>query len=96
MLANYFSCSESGAGAQSFCYRSSMPKLIATLLTLALSLPVLAKDTPKSAQAAPIRLTRARAQWAERTLHHLTLEEKIGQVFMIWCRASFLNVENPE
>ncbi|MGD0759851.1 MAG: glycoside hydrolase family 3 N-terminal domain-containing protein, partial [Candidatus Sulfotelmatobacter sp.] len=34
--------------------------------------------------------------WAERTLHKLTLEEKVGQVFMIWCRASFLNVESPE
>jgi len=32
----------------------------------------------------------------EKTLHKLTLEEKVGQVFMIWCRASFLNVENPE
>ncbi|MGB2605374.1 MAG: glycoside hydrolase family 3 N-terminal domain-containing protein [Candidatus Sulfotelmatobacter sp.] len=29
-------------------------------------------------------------------MHKLTVEEKIGQVFMIWCRASFLNVENPE
>jgi beta-N-acetylhexosaminidase len=29
-------------------------------------------------------------------LRKLTLEEKVGQVFMIWCRASFLNVENPE
>ena len=32
----------------------------------------------------------------EKTLHKLTPEEKVGQVFMIWCRASFLNVENPE
>jgi beta-N-acetylhexosaminidase len=29
-------------------------------------------------------------------LRKLTLEERVGQVFMIWCRASFLNVENPE
>ncbi|MGA2413504.1 MAG: glycoside hydrolase family 3 N-terminal domain-containing protein [Candidatus Sulfotelmatobacter sp.] len=29
-------------------------------------------------------------------MRKLTLEEKVGQVFMIWCRASFLNVENPE
>ena len=35
-------------------------------------------------------------KWAEKTLHKLTVEEKIGQVFMIWCRAGFLNVENPE
>jgi beta-N-acetylhexosaminidase len=41
-------------------------------------------------------LTPAGEKWAEKTLHKLTLEEKVGQVFMIWCRASFLNVENPE
>jgi beta-N-acetylhexosaminidase len=35
-------------------------------------------------------------KWAEKTLRKLTLEEKIGQVFMIWCRASFLNVDSPE
>ena len=35
-------------------------------------------------------------KWAEKTLRKLSVEEKIGQVFMIWCRASFLNVESPE
>jgi beta-N-acetylhexosaminidase len=35
-------------------------------------------------------------KWAEKTLHKLTLQEKIGQVFMVWCRAGFLNVESPE
>jgi beta-N-acetylhexosaminidase len=44
----------------------------------------------------PIHLSHDGEKWAEKTLHKLTLEEKIGQVFMIWCRASFLNVENPE
>jgi beta-N-acetylhexosaminidase len=44
----------------------------------------------------PIHLTHSGQKWAEKTLRKLTLEEKIGQVFMIWCRASFLNVENPE
>jgi beta-N-acetylhexosaminidase len=73
-----------------------MPKLTAVLLVLALTVPALAKEITKPSPSARIQLTRARAQWAERTLHRLTLEEKIGQVFMIWCRASFLNVENPE
>jgi beta-N-acetylhexosaminidase len=44
----------------------------------------------------PIHLTHGGEKWAEKTLRKLTLEEKVGQVFMIWCRASFLNVENPE
>jgi beta-N-acetylhexosaminidase len=53
-----------------------------------------AKD--KYQRPGPIHLTNSGEKWAEKTLHKLTLEEKVGQVFMIWCRASFLNVENPE
>lgn len=87
---------KSNAVGPAFCYRSCMQKLPIVLLVLFLTLPAFAKDAPKASRPAPIQLTRARAQWAERTLRRLTLEEKIGQVFMIWCRASFLNVENPE
>jgi beta-N-acetylhexosaminidase len=53
-----------------------------------------AKD--KYQKPGPIHLTHDGEKWAHKTLHKLTLEEKIGQVFMVWCRASFLNVENPE
>jgi beta-N-acetylhexosaminidase len=65
-------------------------------IALVLVLPAAAKEKSKPAQPTPIQLTRNREKWAEKTLRRLTLEEKIGQVFMIWCRASFLNVENPE
>jgi beta-N-acetylhexosaminidase len=69
--------------------------------TLGFLLSVLLLTTGASARdkyqrPGPIHLTHAEEKWAEKTLHKLTLEEKIGQVFMIWCRASFLNVENPE
>src|SRR3982074_1405230 len=71
-----------------------MPKLSAAiLLALVLSLPAFAAD--KYQRPGPIHLTPAAEKWAEKTLRKLTLEEKVGQVFMIWCRASFLNVENP-
>jgi beta-N-acetylhexosaminidase len=53
-----------------------------------------AKD--KYQRPGPIHQTHEGEKWAEKTLHKLTLEEKVGQVFMIWCRASFLNQENPE
>jgi len=53
-----------------------------------------AKD--KFQHPGPIHLTHDGEKWAEKTLHKLTLEEEVGQLFMIWCRASFLNVENPE
>jgi beta-N-acetylhexosaminidase len=66
----------------------------ALLLILAVSSNLLAKD--KFQRPGPLRTTKQGDQWAERTLRKMTLEEKVGQVFMIWCRASFLNVENPE
>jgi beta-N-acetylhexosaminidase len=66
------------------------------LVTLLFTTAASAKDKDKYQRPGPIRLTSAGEKWAEKTLHKLTLEEKVGQVFMIWCRASFLNVENPE
>ena len=68
-----------------------------SLLLLALvlsSAAASAKD--KYQRPGPIRQTHDGDKWAEKTLRKLSLEEKIGQVFMIWCRASFLNVDNPE
>jgi beta-N-acetylhexosaminidase len=64
------------------------------LCTLLLTTAASAKD--KYQRPSPIHETHSGDKWAEKTLRKLTLEEKIGQVFMIWCRASFLNVENPE
>jgi beta-N-acetylhexosaminidase len=72
-----------------------MPKtFLALLAVLVLSLPTLAKE--KYSRPSPIHDTKDGDKWAEKTLHKLSTEEKVGQVFMIWCRASFLNVENPE
>jgi beta-N-acetylhexosaminidase len=64
------------------------------LLALVLTTTAFAKE--KYQHPGPIHLAPSGEKWAEKTLHKLTLEEKVGQVFMIWCRASFLNVENPE
>ncbi|HTW31835.1 MAG TPA: glycoside hydrolase family 3 protein, partial [Candidatus Sulfotelmatobacter sp.] len=61
---------------------------------LTIGMPTFARE--KQAQTGAIQLTRQREKWAEKTLRKMTLEEKVGQVFMIWCRASFLNVESPE
>jgi beta-N-acetylhexosaminidase len=63
-------------------------------LFMTVSLPAFARE--KYQYPGPIHLSHHSEKWAEKTLKKLTLEEKVGQVFMIWCRASFLNVENPE
>src|SRR5580704_16343872 len=65
-------------------------------LAVGVTLPAFAKEKPPAQHSASIHLTRDGERWADRTLRKLTLEEKVGQVFMIWCRASFLNVESPE
>ena len=35
-------------------------------------------------------------QWARNTLKRMSLEEKVGQMFMIWARSGFLNVNASE
>ena len=72
-----------------------MPKILfVPFLALILCLPAVAKE--KRQPAGPVRHGSAGDKWAEKTLHKLSVEEKVGQLFMIWCRASFLNVESPE
>jgi len=72
-----------------------MQKILAVFVVcLALGVPSSAKE--KYSRPAPIRNTESGNKWAEKTLHKLSVEEKVGQLFMIWCRAGFLNVENPE
>ncbi len=70
--------------------------VLLSLVALFSATAALARDKDKYQRPGPIHLTPAGEKWAQKTLHKLTLEEKVGQVFMIWCRASFLNVENPE
>jgi len=73
-----------------------MPRnLTAIFLALTLALPAFAKEKERHPRPMPANAAKG-DKWAEKTLRKLTVEEKIGQVFMIWCRASFLNVEAPE
>lgn len=44
----------------------------------------------------PVHLDKDGQKWAEKTLKKLSLEEKVGQLFMIWSHAEFFNVASPE
>jgi beta-N-acetylhexosaminidase len=46
--------------------------------------------------AAPVHLDRKGEKWAAATLRKMTLEEKIGQMIMVWAHVQFMNVESPE
>jgi beta-N-acetylhexosaminidase len=54
------------------------------------------KDGAKPQPPSSIHLDRAGEKWAEKTLHHLSVDEKVGQLFMIWVRAQFLNVDSAD
>ena len=69
-------------------------KLVLALLMLVVVCPAVAKD--KYPQPGPVHLDREGEKWAEKTLRKLSPEEKVGQLFMIWVRAEFLNVASPE
>ncbi|MBV9180586.1 MAG: glycoside hydrolase family 3 C-terminal domain-containing protein [Acidobacteria bacterium] len=67
------------------------PQLL--LLVTLLALPLYSKT---KFQPEEVHLDRGGEKWVQKTLGHLSLEEKVGQVFMVWTRAEFLNVNNPE
>jgi beta-N-acetylhexosaminidase len=50
----------------------------------------------KYQQPGPVHLDQDGKKWAEKTLRQLSLEEKVGQLFLVWVRAEFLNVNAPE
>jgi beta-N-acetylhexosaminidase len=80
----------------SFCYRSSMLKNLAPCLFVLLLLvsPSPAKD--RYQQPRPVQLDHDGQKWAEKTLKKLSPEEKIGQLFMIWVRVQFFNLESSD
>src|SRR3954470_5784421 len=54
------------------------------------------KDKDRFQHPGPVKLDHDGEKWAEKTLKGMSLEEKVGQLFMIWARAEFLNVNSPE
>jgi len=70
--------------------------MIRRILILVLLLPCAAFSKDKFQQPGPVHLDPSGEKWAERTLRKMSMEEKIGQVFMIWVRAQFMNADNPD
>ena len=47
-------------------------------------------------RAAPIQSTHDAEKWADKTLKKMSLEEKVGQMFMVRAPVEFLNELSPE
>ena len=73
-----------------------MLRQLGLVLVFASALVCSCLATEKYQQPGPIHLDRAGEKWAEQTLHKLSTEEKVGQLFVVWVRAKFLNVDSPE
>ena len=73
-----------------------MLRQIAFCLVLFYALVCCSHGKDKYEQPGPVHLDHEGEKWAERTLHKLSTEEKVGQLFMVWVRAKFLNIDSPE
>lgn len=72
-----------------------LQKTVVFIVFLVLLIPAsFAKD--KYLQPRPVQIDGNGEKWAEKTLRKLSLEEKIGQLFMVRVEAEFLNVNSPE
>ena len=73
-----------------------MPRNCRALLLLLLVLVSFASAKERYLRPGPVRLDRDGEKWAEKTLKKMSLEEKIGQMLMIWARVQFTNVTSPQ
>ncbi len=64
---------------------------VAILLTCCRTLPAADFQHP-----GPVRLDREGERWARRALKKLSLEEKIGQMFMVRVMGQFMDIDSPE
>src|SRR5437016_1266549 len=67
--------------------------LLISAVLLALCGAVVADDYQKPA---PIHLSHEGERWAQKTLKKFSLEEKIGQMFMVRVLTQFMDVQNPD
>src|SRR5205807_7579554 len=68
-------------------------KLPAGVLCLALCGSVFAEDFQHPGR---VRLDHDGERWSQKALKKLSLEEKIGQMFMVRVQAQFLHLRNPD
>ena len=72
-----------------------MRRIISSFLTILLTIsPLFAKE--RYQHAGPIHLDHDGEKWAKKTLDKISDEEKVGQLFMIWLRVRFFNLNDPD
>jgi beta-N-acetylhexosaminidase len=67
-----------------------------TLFSVLLVTSQIASAKERFQQPRPVHLDKKGERWARESLKKMSLEQKIGQMFMIWARADFMNIASPE
>ena len=70
--------------------------LVPMLFTVLLVTSQIASAKERFQQPGPVHLDKKGEKWARESLRKMSLEQKIGQMFMIWAQADFMNVASPE
>ena len=70
--------------------------VVAMLLLSALVSSATAKDKEQYLKPGPIHLDKTGEKWADKTLKKMSLEEKVGQMFMVWARVTFVNFNSDQ
>jgi beta-N-acetylhexosaminidase len=74
-----------------------MFRRVSTVLLIAFAmLPGYAAEKPAFQTPGPVHLDKGGEKWAQKSLKKMSLEQKVGQMFMVWSHAQFLNVASPE
>lgn len=71
-----------------------MSRLALLVLCVVFAMPASAKA--RFQQPGPVHLDKKGEKWARESLKKMSLEQKIGQMFMIWAQADFMNIASPE
>jgi beta-N-acetylhexosaminidase len=66
------------------------------LFSLSLGMPGLAYARETFQSPGPVHLGKKGEKWARESLKKMSLEQKIGQMFIIWARAQFVNFDSPD
>lgn len=80
-------------------FRKTLTILVAAVVFVSAAASVEGKDKKEKVtfqQPAPVRVDREGEKWAQKTLKSLTLEEKVGQMILIWSKGAFVNVNSDQ
>ena len=70
--------------------------ILLTALSIALCVSTMSHAKERFQTPGPVHLDKKGEKWARESLKKMSLEQKIGQMFMVRALAQFMNVDSPD